>query len=60
MKTTLIVLVNLKEGVSPEDYEYWVHDSYAPLTKALPSVEGWRGYRVGVLLASDALPPINT
>jgi hypothetical protein len=53
----MIVLVNLKEGVSPEDYERWILESYAPVVKGLPSVEGWRDYRVGGLLGSDAEPP---
>ncbi len=54
---TMIVLVNLKEGVSPEDYERWVVDSYAPAASGLPSVEDWRNHRVGGLLGSDADPP---
>jgi hypothetical protein len=53
----MVVLVNLKEGVSPEDYERWVKESYAPVVKALPSVQDWRAYRVGGLLASDEVPP---
>ncbi len=55
--TTMVVLVDLKEGVSPEDYERWVRESYAPAVKALPSVRDWRAYRVGSLLASDDAPP---
>ncbi len=54
---TMIVLVNLKEGVSPEDYEGWILDSYAPAVRSLPSVEDWRDYRVSGLLGSDAAPP---
>jgi len=54
---TVIVLVNLKEGVSPEDYESWIQDSYAPAVKSLPSVSDWRNHRVGGLLGSDAAPP---
>jgi hypothetical protein len=54
---TMIVLVNLKEGVSPEDYERWILESYAPAVKSLPSVEDWRDYRVSGLLGSDAAPP---
>jgi REDY-like protein HapK len=54
---TMIVLVNLKEGVSPEDYERWILESYAPAVRSLPSVEDWRDYRVGGLLGSDAAPP---
>lgn len=55
--TTLIVLVNLKEGVSPEDYERWVRTSYAPVAGGLPSISDWRNHRVGGLLGSDATPP---
>lgn len=32
---TMIVLVNLKEGVSPEEYERWIIESYAPAAKSL-------------------------
>ena len=53
----MVVLVNLKEDVSPEDYERWSQESYAPAVKALPSVRDWRAYRVGGLLASDDAPP---
>jgi len=53
----MIVLVNLKEGVSPEDYERWILDSYVPAVSSLPSVEDWRDYRVSGLLGSDAAPP---
>jgi REDY-like protein HapK len=55
--TTMIVLVNLKAGVSPEDYERWVMASYAPAVSRLPSVDAWRNHRVGGLLGSDAAPP---
>jgi hypothetical protein len=54
---TMIVLVNLNEGVNPEDYERWVLESYAPAVRGLPSVEDWRDYRVNGLLNSDAVPP---
>jgi hypothetical protein len=53
----MIALVNLKEGVNPEDYERWVVESYAPTASGLPSVEDWRNHRVGGLLGSDAAPP---
>jgi hypothetical protein len=54
----MIVLVNLKDGVSPEDYERWVLESYAPAVSALPSVEDWRGYRTSGLFGGRraALP----
>jgi hypothetical protein len=38
----MIVLVNLKDGVDPEDYERWVLESYAPAVRSLSSVEDWR------------------
>ncbi len=53
----MIVLVNLKEGVSPEDYERWILESYAPAAKDLPSIEDWRDYRASGLLGSDVTPP---
>ena len=53
----MIVLVNLKEGVSSEDYEHWVLETYAPAARSLPSVRDWRNYRVGGRLASDSALP---
>jgi hypothetical protein len=53
---TMIVRVNLKEGVSPEEYEPWILEPYAPAAKALPSVEDWRAYRVAGLLGSRTHP----
>ncbi|HEY0128987.1 MAG TPA: hypothetical protein VGB40_07465 [Rubrobacteraceae bacterium] len=54
---TVVVLVRLKGGVSPEDYERWVLESYAPAVSELPSVSDWRNHRVNGLLGSDAPPP---
>jgi len=53
----MIVMVNLKDGVDPEDYERWILDSYAPAMGDLPSVDDWRDYRVSGLLGSDTVPP---
>jgi|SRR5918998_3598882 hypothetical protein len=53
----MIVLVNLKDGVSPRDYEDWVQNSYAPAVKNLPSISNWRNHRVNGVLGSDAAPP---
>jgi hypothetical protein len=55
--TMMIVLVDLKEGVRPEDYERWVLETYAPAARSLPSERDWRNYRVDGLLASDSAPP---
>lgn len=54
---SMIVLVDLKEGVDPEDYERWVLESYAPTVRNLASVEDWRDYRAIGLLGSEAPPP---
>jgi hypothetical protein len=53
----MVVLVDLKPGVSPEDYERWVIESYAPAARALSSVSDWRNHRVNGLLGSDAPSP---
>lgn len=53
----MIVLVDLKEGVSPEDYERWVRETYRPAVMTLSSIERWRGYRASALLGSEAAPP---
>jgi hypothetical protein len=53
----MVVLVNLKDGVSPDDYERWVLESYVPAVRNLSSVEDWRDYRTSGLLGSDAAPP---
>ena len=53
----MIVLVNLKEGVSPADYETWVLDSYAPAARSLPSISDWRNHRVDGMPGSGETPP---
>ncbi len=55
--TTVVVLVDLREGVSPDDYERWVFKSYVPAVRDLPSVRDWRNYRVSGLLGSDGVLP---
>ena len=54
---TMIVLVNLKEGVTPEEYESWLQERYVPAILDLASVGEWRGYRVGGLPQSVGDPP---
>ena len=54
---TMIVLVNLKEGVTPEEYESWLQERYVPAILDLASVDEWRGYRVGSLPESGGDPP---
>ena len=54
---TMIVLVNLKEDVAPEEYEIWLQERYVPAILDLASVDEWRGYRVGDLPESSGDPP---
>jgi hypothetical protein len=54
---TMIVLVNLKEGVTPEEYESWLQERYVPAILDLASVDEWHGYRVGGLPESVGDPP---
>jgi REDY-like protein HapK len=55
--STMIVLVNLKEGVTPEEYESWLQKRYVPAILDLASIDEWRGYRVGGLPQSGGDPP---
>jgi hypothetical protein len=54
---TMIVLVNLKEDVAPEEYERWLEERYVPAVLDLPSVDEWRGYRVSGLPESGGELP---
>jgi hypothetical protein len=54
---TMIVLVNLKEGASPEEYERWIRETYSPAVKSLKSIGDWRGYRTVGMLESNFPPP---
>ena len=54
---TMIVLVNLKEGVAAGEYERWLDERYVPAVLGLPSVDEWRGHRVGGLAEAGGEPP---
>jgi hypothetical protein len=53
----MIVLVNLKEGVAPQEYERWLDERYVPAVLGLTSVDEWRGHRVSGLVEADGEPP---
>lgn len=55
--TTLIVLFNLKSGVSAADYEAWARATDIPTAGALPSVEKFEVLKSVSLLGSEAAPP---
>jgi hypothetical protein len=54
---TMVVLVNLKEDVAPEEYERWLKERYIPAILDLASVDEWRGYRVDGPPESGGDPP---
>ena len=56
---TMIVLVNLKEGVAPEEYERWLDERYVPAVLGLPSVDEWRSHRVEGLAEAEGEAPYN-
>ena len=52
----IIVLFNLKPGVTAADYEQWAYASDLPTVRALPSIAGFDVYRsTGLLGGGD--PP---
>ena len=53
----MIVLVSLKDDVLPEEYERWVEERYVPTILELPSVDEWRGHRVGAIAEAGGEPP---
>lgn len=56
---TLIVMLKLKEGVDPEEYERWARENDAPTARSLPSIEEWSLYRAQGLVGSDGAPPFD-
>ena len=54
---TLIVLFNLKDGVSERDYEKWAKEVDIPIAGSLKSVRDFKLYRTEGIFGSDALPP---
>ena len=54
---TMIVLVNLRSDVAPEEYERWLDERYVPAILELPSVDEWRGYRVGGIAEAGGEAP---
>jgi hypothetical protein len=53
----MIVLFNLKPGVTVADYEKWAKTRDIPIVRSLPSIDDFQVYRATGLLGSDAKPP---
>ena len=55
----IIVLFNLKETVSPADYEAWATSTDIPVVRALPSIDSFRVHRLTGLLMGEGSPPFQ-
>lgn len=53
----IVVLFNLKEDVTPEDYESWARSTDIPTVNELKSVDRFSVYRSAGLLIGDGAPP---
>ena len=53
----IVVLFNLKPGVTVADYEAWARTSDIPGVRAIPSVTAYDVHRVTGLFGSDDKPP---
>ena len=54
---TVIVLFNLKPGVSREAYEAWARESDLPVVNALPSVDAFEVLKASGLLIGEGKSP---
>ena len=55
--TPIIVLFNLKAGVSPESYEAWAKSTDLPIVRGLKSIGSFDVYKTKGLLRSDDPAP---
>ena len=54
---TLIVLFNLRRGVSPTAYEKWARETDIPVAGGLKAVKDFKVYRAEGIFGSTAKPP---
>lgn len=52
----LLLRYNLKEGVSPEEFESWVRDTDQPTMRSLKRVSSFETYKSTGLLMGDGAP----
>ena len=53
----IVAIFNLKEGVTPEQYETWARETDPPTLAKLKSIDGFTSYRTsGVLNSTDPAP----
>jgi hypothetical protein len=56
---TLVVLLKLKSGVDPQEYEGWAREHDAPTALARPSIAEWSLYRSQGLIGADGTGPFD-
>ena len=54
---TLIVLFNLKDGVSEKEYEKWAKEVDIPIAASLKSVRDFKLFRTEGVFGSETVPP---
>jgi len=54
---TIIVLFNLKNGVTTEDYEAWARETDLPIVRGLKAIDSYDVYKATGLLIGDDAPP---
>lgn len=57
MTTKIVVLFNLKPGISVSDYETWAKTVDIPTVNGLGSISKFEVFKSTGLLGSDATPP---
>ena len=57
MSQRILVLFNLKDGMSAEDYEAWARGKDIPGVNGLGSVDDFSVFRCGPTLFTDQAPP---
>lgn len=55
--TTIVVLFNLKPGVSESDYQAWAKSTDLPTVNGLSSIDSFDVLKAEGLLMSEATPP---
>jgi hypothetical protein len=55
--TTLIVLFNLKPGLSAQDYEHWARTTDLVTVRSLKSIDQFQVFRTQGVLGSDQKAP---
>ncbi|MBP2551452.1 hypothetical protein J2858_004394 [Neorhizobium galegae] len=53
----VIVLFNLRPGVTVADYETWAKTTDLPVVNALPSIESFRVFQATGVMGSGEAPP---